>query len=305
MSKSHPENTALKGYFVIDDFPFQSRYLDISGNKLHYVDEGEGPPVVLLHGNPTWSYHYRHLIRTLAEHFRVIAFDHMGCGLSDKPSRYSYTLDRHIENLTIVVDYLNLPTLSLVVHDWGGAIGFGFATRFTDRVEAAVVLNTAAFRSTRIPFRIRVCRWPLIGPLIVRGLNGFARPAAFMAVKKPLSKAVVRSYLHPYDSWKNRIGVNGFVQDIPLHDRHVSYQTLRSIEKRLPELRQRNMPMMILWGGRDFCFNDHFYREWQRRFPEASCHYLENCGHYVLEDGHGIVEPLIEQFFTDKLLAHN
>ena len=183
-ARSHPENAAYKGFFVIDDFPFQSRYLNISGNKLHYIDEGEGPPVVLLHGNPTWSYYYRHLIRILSVHFRVIAVDHMGCGLSDKPARYSYTLDRHIENLTIVMDTLTIKTLSLVVHDWGGAIGFGFATRFTDRVEAAVVLNTAAFRSTRLPFRIRVCRWPLIGPLIVRGLNGFARPATVMAVKK-------------------------------------------------------------------------------------------------------------------------
>ena len=116
---------------------------------------------------------------------------------------------------------------------------------------------------------------------------------------------MARSYLHPYDSWKNRIGVNGFVQDIPLHDKHVSYQTLYSIEKRLPELRRRNMAMMIIWGGKDFCFNDHFYREWQRHFPEACCHYLENCGHYVLEDGHGIVEPLIDQFFTSKLLMQH
>ncbi len=290
---------------MIDDFPFQSRYLDISGNKLHYIDEGDGPAVVLLHGNPTWSYYYRHLIRVLSENFRVIAVDHMGCGLSDKPAQYSYTLARHIENLTIVIDNLNLKTLSLVVHDWGGAIGFGYATRFTDRITAAVVLNTAAFRSTRIPFRIRVCRWPLIGPLIVRGLNGFAGPAVFMAVTKRLSKSVARSYLYPYNSWKNRIGVYGFVRDIPLHDTHVSYKTLYSIEKRLPELRQRNIPMMILWGGKDFCFNDHFYREWQKHFPEACCHYLENCGHYVLEDGHGIVEPLIELFLKNERLKQH
>ncbi len=290
---------------MIYDFPFQSRYLDISGNKLHYIDEGDGPVVVLLHGNPTWSYYYRHLIRVLSKSFRVIAVDHMGSGLSDKPARYSYTLARHIENLTIVIDNLNIKSLSLVVHDWGGAIGFGYATRFTDRIKAAVVLNTAAFRSTRIPFRIRVCRWPLIGPLIVRGLNGFAGPAVFMAVTKRLSGAVARSYIHPYDSWKNRIGVYGFVKDIPLHENHVSYKTLYSIEKGLPELRQRNIPMMLLWGGKDFCFNDHFYREWQEHFPEARCHYLENCGHYVLEDGHGIVEPLIEQFLTNKLLKQH
>ncbi len=288
---------------MIDDFPFQSRYLDISGNNIHYIDEGHGPPVVLLHGNPTWSYYYRHLIRSLSENFRVIAIDHMGCGLSDKPLKYSYTLARHIENITIVVDSLELKKFSLVVHDWGGAIGFGYATRFPDRIKAAVVQNTAAFRSNRIPFRIRVCRLPVIGPLLVRGLNGFARSASFMAVTKPLSKSVIKSYLLPYDSWNNRIAVNGFVKDIPLQKNHVSYETLHTIEKRLPGLRRKDLPMMIVWGGKDFCFDDHFYREWQKRFPEAVCHYLEDCGHYVLEDGSGTVEPLIEEFLKTSTVS--
>lgn len=287
---------------MIYDFPFKSRYIDISGSKMHYLDEGEGPTIVLVHGNPTWSYYYRHLIRTLSKTFRVIAADHMGCGLSDKPDKYSYTLAKHIENLTILVDSLNLSSLSLVVHDWGGAIGFGYATRFPGRIDSIVVLNTAAFRSHRIPFRIQVCRWPIAGELIVRGLNGFAWPATFMAVKKPMSKEVVSSYLHPYDTWKNRIAVYGFVKDIPLHKDHVSYETLLSIEKRLPELRERRNPIMVLWGGRDFCFNDHFYNEWQKHFPDAKYHYLQDCGHYVLEDGHGTVEPIIEDFFKDTVL---
>jgi pimeloyl-ACP methyl ester carboxylesterase len=287
---------------VIYDFPFESRYIEMSGSKMRYVDEGEGPAIVLLHGNPTWSYYYRNLIAVLSRNFRVIAIDHMGCGLSDKPDKYSYTLAKHIENLTILIDFLKLTSLSLVVHDCGGAIGFGYATRFLDKIDSIVVLNTAAFRSQRIPLRIQVCRWPIIGELIVRGLNGFAWPATFMAVQKKMSKKIARSYLHPYDSWKNRIAVYGFVKDIPLDKSHVSYETLVSIEKRLPELKERKISMLVVWGGKDFCFNDHFYEQWQHYFPDASYHYLQDCGHYILEDGHTIVEPLIEDFFTDTVL---
>jgi len=107
---------------VIHDFPYKSKYIDISGHKLHYVDEGEGHVILLLHGNPTWSYYYRHVIRTLSKNYRVIAVDHMGCGLSDKPGRYNYTLAKHIENLTVLIDSLDIASLSMVVHDWGGRL---------------------------------------------------------------------------------------------------------------------------------------------------------------------------------------
>ncbi len=287
---------------MLYDFPFKSQYIEISGSKLHYLDEGEGPALVLLHGNPTWSYYYRYLIPVLSRNFRVIAVDHMGCGFSDKPAKYSYTLARHIENLTILIDSLNLDSLSLVVHDWGGAIGFGYATRFLDKIESIAVLNTAAFRSQRIPLRIRLCRWPIIGEIIVRGLNGFAWPATFMAVQKKMSRKTACSYLQPYDSWKNRIAVYGFVKDIPLEKNHVSYETLFSIEKRLPEIRARGIAMLVAWGGKDFCFNDHFYGQWQMHFPDASYHYFKDCGHYLLEDGHNRVEPIIEDFFKGTLL---
>jgi len=283
---------------VIHDFPYKSKYIDISGHKLHYVDEGEGHVILLLHGNPTWSYYYRHVIRTLSKNYRVIAVDHMGCGLSDKPGRYNYTLAKHIENLTVLIDSLDIASLSMVVHDWGGAIGFGYATRFAERIHSIVVLNTAAFRSQMIPLRIRVCRWPVIGPFIVRGLNGFAWPATFMAVTKKMTKDVARSYLYPYNSWKNRIAVYRFVKDIPLDETHESYSTLVSIENKLPELKHRNIPIMVLWGGKDFCFNDHFYNKWQEHFPDAQYHYFEKFGHYILEDGHSVVEPLIETFFA-------
>jgi len=252
---------------------------------MHYIDVGEGPVVVLVHGNPTWSYYFRNVISLLSSTHRVIALDHIGCGFSDKPQDYGYyTLQQHTDNLEKLLNTLAVVSYSLIVHDWGGAIGMGLAARYPERVEKIVVLNTAAFRSERIPFRIRICRWPYIGPFLVRALNGFAWPATFMAVNRPMKKNIVAAYLAPYNNWKNRIAIAAFVKDIPLESDHVSYDELVRTEQALPILKELHIPMLILWGGKDFCFNDTFYNEWLRRFPDAEYHYFPDGGHYILED---------------------
>ncbi len=281
---------------MIFNYPFTAHYLELSHGRLHYLDEGEGPVVVLVHGNPTWSYYYRSLIRRLAPYFRVIAVDHLGCGLSDKPQDYDYTLKNHIANLTSLLSHLGVKQTSLVVHDWGGPIGIGMAASSDIEINRLVVLNTAAFRSQRIPLRIRLCRWPVLGKILVRGLNGFAWPATFMAVKKRLDPKVRQAYLLPYDNWNNRVAVHEFVLDIPLSPQHRSYQDLVAIENYLLVLKEEEKPLMVIWGGRDFCFDDYFYRQWQQRFPDAIFHYLKNGGHYVLEDMQEEAEMLIEAF---------
>lgn len=263
---------------------------------MHYLDEGEGEPIVMVHGNPTWSYYFRHLVALLSPSHRVIVPDHIGCGLSDKPQHYDYCLDTHITNLQRLIDHLGLKRFSLVVHDWGGAIGLGSATLAPDRIERIVVTNSAAFRSTKIPLRIRVCRWPGIGSLIVRGLNGFSGAAVHMAVSIPLDKEIARAYIAPYDSWQNRVAVHAFVADIPLTPKDRSYDRLVRIEEGLADLRDRKIPMMLLWGGADFCFTRHFFDEWQRRFPTAEHHYFADGGHYILEDKRTQVAPLISTF---------
>jgi cis-3-alkyl-4-acyloxetan-2-one decarboxylase len=270
----------------------------MGGHRLHYIDEGKGPVIIMVHGNPTWSYYYRNLITLLSGDHRVIAVDNLGCGLSDKPQDYPYRLQNHIENLEYFIQELDIKTCSLVVHDWGGAIGMGYAGRYPERIEKIVVLNTAAFRSTRIPHRIRACRWPGIGPLLVRGCNGFARPAVFMAVTKPLKKDIARAYLAPYNSWQNRIAISEFVRDIPLSPSHPSYKTLVQVEMNLGRLSDH--PLLILWGGKDFCFNRSFYDEWCKRFPAAEKHYFEDGGHYVLEDCLEEIKPILRRFFRSE-----
>lgn len=284
------------------EYLFKSHFLAIAGHRLHYIDEGEGPVVVMVHGNPTWSYYYRNIIRCLAENHRVIAIDHMGCGLSDKPQDYPYTLDQHINNLQYLLQYLNIEKYSLIVHDWGGAIGMGCAVRSPKRIERIAVMNTAAFRSSRIPLRIRICRWPFVGALLVRGLNGFAGPALSMAVEKPLPKEIARAYIAPYNSWQNRVAIHSFVRDIPLNSNHRSYQTLVAIEKGLSLIKDMNIPLLLLWGGKDFCFDEVFYREWCERFPDARKHYFPDGGHYILEDKLNELIPLFIEFFQTESL---
>ncbi len=283
-----------------DLYPFASHYLDIDEHRMHYLDEGDGPPVLMLHGNPTWSFYYRDLIKGLRDRYRIIACDHIGCGLSDKPQDYPYTLNSHIANVERLVDHLRLGGVTLAVHDWGGAIGFGLAVRRSELIHRFVVFNTAAFWRGRLPLRIGVCRIPVLGTLAVRGLNGFARAATFMACAKRerMTPAVKRGYLLPYDSFANRVAVHRFVKDIPTRPGHVSYGTLAEIEAGLSGLGDR--PMTILWGMKDFCFTAKFLDEWTKRFPAAEVHRFADAGHYVVEDAHERILPVLKTFLDQS-----
>lgn len=281
---------------LIFQYDFTSHFFSLPAGRLHYLDEGSGPAVLLVHGNPTWSYYYRNLIPLLSKKFRVIAPDHLGCGFSDKPKRYEYKLENHIANLDVLLDHLGVASVSMVVHDWGGAIGLGLIEQSSRKLEKLVILNTAAYRSPRMPFRIRVCRWPVIGKILVQGLNGFAGAAISMAVAKKMDKRVAGGYLKPYDNWNNRRAIYEFVKDIPMHPGHQSYPRLLRIEDSLDSLREKQTPVTILWGGKDFCFNDHFYDQWRHRLPDAEYRRFADWGHYILEDGHGQIEAIIEEF---------
>ena len=149
-----------------------------------------------------------------------------------------------------------------------------------------------------MPLRIGICRLPLIGEFLVRGMNVFAGLAVQMAVTKPLSDEVASGYLYPYDSWHNRVAVHRFVMDIPMGSGHQSWPTITDIEKKLAHFSET--PMMLIWGGKDFCFNDLFYNEWRQRFPKAEHHYFPKAGHYVLEDAKDEALPLIDDFFSGK-----
>ncbi len=269
-------------HWLKNEYPFSSQFLKLkSGYQLHYVDQGVGEVVLMLHGNPTWSFFYRNLIKGLSDKFRVIVPDHLGCGVSDKPQDYSYTLENHIENVCELISHLEIKKLRLIVHDWGGAIGFGVLRRMPDLAEKITILNTAAFTSTYIPAPIAFCRIPWFGEKMIRNLNGFAGPATFMAVEKKLSPVIKRGFLFPYQNSADRIAIARFVKDIPMKETHPSYDELKKIELSLP---QHTCPKLVLWGKKDFCFNDYFLDRWKKIYPEAEFKELKKAGHYLLED---------------------
>ena len=269
---------------IAELYPYESHFHQVDGGSMHYLDEGprEAAPVLALHGNPTWSFHFRALVDALSDERRVIVPDHMGMGLSDRPKDWRYDLEGHVSNLERLVLALDLKHLTLVLHDWGGAIGMGLATRHPERIGRIVVLNTAAFPGGRMPLRIALSRLPGMGRLAVQGGNAFLRAALSQAVEQPLPEAVRRGYLLPYLESQEREAIWRFVRDIPTTPQHPSFDTLQRIAKDLPCL--ANRPMSILWGERDWCFTPAFRRVWQERFPAAEVHRFEQAGHWVIED---------------------
>jgi haloalkane dehalogenase len=268
-----------------------------SGARMSYVDEGprSDEAVLMLHGNPTWSFLYRDLVRELSPLVRCVVPDHVGMGLSEKPGHYDYRLATRIADIEALADRLGLRRLHLVLHDWGGAIGFGAAVARPERVGRIVILNTAAFPSSRIPARIRLCRMPLAGEFIVRGLNGFAEPATWMATaSRRLTWDERRGYLFPYDSWANRIAVHRFIRDIPMEQGHPSRRLLEDIAAGLPGLSGHEK--LILWGCRDFCFDGAILSRWLELFPDARVERFERAGHYVLEDAGADARARIRDF---------
>jgi cis-3-alkyl-4-acyloxetan-2-one decarboxylase len=279
-------------------YPFKSNFLDLGSLKYHYLDEGsrDAHPVVMLHGNPTWSFYYRNVVLGLRDQFRCIVPDHIGCGLSDKPQDYPYTLKQHIENAEGLLNRLEVKSASLIVHDWGGAIGMGVAARKPERIRKLVILNTAAFQSPRIPLRINICKIPGFGAIAIRGLNGFAGAAIYMAVnhRERMTREVVRGLLYPYRSWHDRIANLRFVQDIPMSPKHPTWQTLKDVETGLAHFKSN--PMLICWGMKDWCFDESFLKTWIEKFPSATVERYDDAGHYVLEDAHERIVPRVRDF---------
>jgi haloalkane dehalogenase len=279
------------------------RDFDRDGLRLHYLDEGAGDPVVMLHGNPTWSFHYRHLIDGLRDSCRVIAPDHIGCGLSDKPddSRYDYTLARRVEDLEALLDHLGLDReLTLVLHDWGGIIGTTFAARHPERIARLVVCNTAAFHKPAgksFPLALSLFRDSPAGGWLVRRLNLFVRCTARIGCKtRRLPREVRDAYAAPYDSYDNRIAIHRFVQDIPLRPGDRNYELISWVQDRLVLL--QSIPMLIAWGMKDFVFDEPVLDEWVRRFPAAEIHRFPRAGHLVFEDERDAALRLVRSFLA-------
>lgn len=275
-----------------------SHYVQLRRGRMHYLDEGSGEPVLLLHGNPTWSYLYRNVIPWLCGRRRVVAPDHLGFGLSEKPEGAPYSLRWHTENLEEFVNKLELRELTVVLHDWGGPIGLGLALQDRSRVKRLVIMNTWAFRlsaQVRLPQLLELCRKPGVGEDLVLGQNLLVERGIPEGVCHPerIAGEVLAAYRAPFVSAEERRSVLAMVRDIPLGEDTDTARLIGAIQDGLADLR---LPATIIWGERDPVFSTQVLALWRLYFPAAEVHLLPDASHFLQEDAPDELGRLIEAF---------
>jgi cis-3-alkyl-4-acyloxetan-2-one decarboxylase len=290
---------------TLPDYPFTGQHFEVRpGIRLHYLDEGprDAPVVLMLHGNPSWSYYWRRLVLALRGRYRCIVPDHVGMGYSDKPddAAYVYTLQSRVDDLNTLLQRLGIERdITLAVHDWGGMIGFGWALNHADAITRLIITNTASFplpAAKAMPWQLNLGRNTWLGALLIRGFNAFAAGAARDGVVTPMPADIRRAYCAPYDSWANRIATLRFVQDIPLSPADRAWSLVEAAGRKLPEFADR--PALLGWGLQDFVFDQHFLDGFTQALPKAEVHAYADAGHYVLEDKHAVLIPKIVDFLA-------
>lgn len=293
-------------------WPYEPRWFETGRGRLHYVDEGppDGRPVLLVHGNPTWSFIYRAAIERLtAAGHRAIAVDHLGFGRSDKPDdAAAYAVPEHARRFAEFADSLDLSDAVVVGHDWGGPIGFDWAGRNPDRVAGLFVLNTFAHRppaKVPLPVPIKLFRAPVLGEILVKGLAAFHRGFLFHAgVTHPerMRGAVRRAYMAPHPTWSSRTAVLAFPRQIPAGPEGEISDLAAGIEQRL-ERSFGDDQVRVFWGADDIAFTEEMLQSfWLKSFPGARVERVADAGHYLQEDQPGRFAAAVTEF-ADSLIA--
>jgi acyl-CoA synthetase (AMP-forming)/AMP-acid ligase II/pimeloyl-ACP methyl ester carboxylesterase len=261
---------------------------------MHYIDEGEGPVVLMLHGNPTWSFLYRNVIRELRGSFRLIAPDFLGCGLSDRTPGVRYKAVDRINQLEEFVDALGLTSYSVLMHDWGGPLGTGFMLRRLDAVEKVIYLNTTLTETESLPPVIKLAASPFVGKLLTRHTAGFVRLTTSMGAYTRLSPDIKEGYLAPYTTRQRRDAIWDFVVDIPFDATHPTYSQMVDIAAGLPRFATK--PVKIIWGLKDPCFHREMLSKVAAHFPHAEILEISDASHLVLDDAPRVAIPAIKEF---------
>jgi len=279
-------------------YPFRSNFTLIDGNKMHYIDEGAGSVVILLHGNPTWSFYYRNLISDLASSFRVIAPDHIGLGLSDHPSDRTFRASDRVKHIEELIGILGIKKFSLVMHDWGGAIGTGVALNDPSRVEKLIYFNTTISETESLPRIIKQAARPFIGRFITKFSTKFIDLTTRLGVVRPLSSEVIKGYRFPYKTSKERKAIWDFVSDIPFDSDHPTYKTMLETAENIHKLKDKSV--LVIWGLRDPCFHRGMLNHVRSHFPNAAVVEIPHASHLVLEDAPDDVIPRVRAFLQDE-----
>ena len=277
-------------------YPFVSRSLRLSEGRVHYVDEGvgEGEPIVFVHGTPSWSFEYRHLIRELCVSRRCIAFDHLGFGLSERPATFGYRPEDHARVFAEFVARLGLQRFTLVVHDFGGPIALPFAEAHPARIARLVVLNSFMWPTEGAKL-VRQARWAgsALGRLLYRHLNFSLRvlmPFAY-GDKRRLTSAVHGQYLAPFRAKAARESVLWALARSLLGSR-AHYAALWANRERLAKI-----PALVLWGERDRALPADYIQRWRQALPQAQIELLAEAGHWPQEERPELVLEILQRFF--------
>jgi pimeloyl-ACP methyl ester carboxylesterase len=287
-------------------FPFAPHYLDVNGSSMHFVDEGAGEPVLMLHGDPTWGYLYRKFIPVLSATRRCIVPDHMGMGKSDVPREpYPYRLRHHVANLETLALRLDLSGVTLVAHDWGGPVGLGFALRHPDRIKRLVLMNTWAFApwpGAPLPRLLEIIRSER-GEKFVLEKNGYLEPALLGTThhRENLTTEVMDAYRAPFPTPESRTALLCWSRDIPVSEADPSFADMKRIEAGLSAF--KDTPTQLIWGMRDPVLTPAVLRMWQEAFPRAISRKIEDASYFLQEDAAEQVVEHIREFLQQEALA--
>jgi haloalkane dehalogenase len=285
----------MKTYPWLDKqlYPFSAHYFDLNGQKLHYLDEGKGDALVFIHGTPTWSFMYRDLIKGLRQNYRCLALDHLGFGLSDKPKNYPYSAQKHAENLENWLNSLNLENFTLIIHDFGGVLGFNYALKYPEKIKNLIVFNTFLWSSEGEPkfekFK-KILKNPVL-PFLYRYFNFSARfilPKGFED-KKKLSKTLHQHYLKPFSKVSEREGTLGFVKAL-LNEQAWFNQLWQERAKLLDK------EILLLWGMKDEFLTEEYLEKIKHNFSHSQVHTFADCGHFVPEEIGDALVPIFQDF---------
>lgn len=278
-----------------DAYPFTSRYFDLDAGRMHYVDEGEGEPVVMVHGNPTWSYLYRQLIKSLSPDYRCIAMDHLGFGLSDKPTDWTYLPQEQARNVADLITALGLKEINLVVQDWGGPIGLSYALHHPENVKRLLIMNTWMWPVDRDWYYIAFSKFTggAIGRFLIKRFNFFARVIMRQSFgdKRKLTRSIHQHYLKPLSAPEERKGCwvlpGEILRATPWLDELWSQRAALT-----------GKPTLIVWGMKDIAFREKELNVWIEAFPDAKVVKLNDVGHFVQEEGVQALERAAKQLLT-------
>lgn len=293
---------SLKDETFDSTYPFKPHYLQIGEFSMHYSDEGSGDPVVLVHGDPTWGYMYREFIPELSKNNRCIVPDHMGMGKSEVPQHlYPYRLKHHISNLEKLLLSLELKNITLVLHDWGGPVGMGFAVRHPELIKRLVLMNTWAFASWpggALPKLLRIIRSER-GESFVLEKNGYVKRAIIATVNYPdnVTSTVLNAYLAPFPNPESRKALLCWSRDITFTEEDHSFSDMQRIESQLTLF--SGVPVLLIWGMQDPVLPPAVLKKWESVYPHAEVCEIEDASHFLQEDTPEKVISAISRFICE------